>query len=197
MSSLKVFLVDDDESVRESLTFLLETMDYQVQAFDSGEAFLEQVTPEQTGCVILDSRMPGLTGQAVHQKLKAQASLLAVVYLTGHGDVPMAVDALQDGAVDFLQKPIDAKKLVSAIEKAWQHSQQRAHNQQSRQAYAELTPREQEILQWVVQGKRNQQIADELCLAVRTVEVHKAKLMKKFNAKTVAELVMHYAKLEG
>lgn len=195
MDSYPIYLVDDDESVRESLSLLLEAMGYQVYAFDSGVAFLDRTDLAQVGCVILDVRMPNLSGQAVQQKLKEAQSLLGVIFLTGHGDIPMAVEALHEGAVDFLQKPIDTNKLILAIESAWQCSIQNHQRKEISQAYSELTPREQDILEHVIQGKRNQQIADELYLAVRTVEVHKAKLMKKFDVKTVAELVMHYAKI--
>lgn len=199
MQQAALYLVDDDQSVRESLSFLLETMDYQCQAFASGSEFLDYLEQNdaysQQACVILDSRMPEMTGQEVHQKLMNKGSALGVVFLTGHGDVPMAVEALQAGAVDFLQKPVQTDKLTAAIDKAWQYSLAQTSMLDVTLAYQSLTPREKDILEHVVQGKRNQQIADELCVAVRTIEVHKAKLMKKFDVKTAAELAIKYAKI--
>ena len=122
MTQLPIYLVDDDESVLDSLAFLLQEFDYQVQCFSNGESFLQQAKLNQAGCVVLDSRMPNMRGQQVHQLLQQQHSPLGVIYLTGHGDVPMAVEALKQGAVDFLQKPVDAKVLVEVINKACDYS---------------------------------------------------------------------------
>ncbi|MFH0266257.1 response regulator transcription factor [Vibrio rumoiensis] len=195
MSHLPIYLVDDDESVLDSLAFLLQEFDYQVQCFASGEDFLQQTKLDQAGCVVLDSRMPTMRGQQVHQVLQQQHSPLGVIYLTGHGDVPMAVEALKQGAVDFLQKPIDGKVLVEAINKACEYSEQATQAMTIQKAFESLTEREQAILRLVVQGMKNQQIAEALCIAVRTVEVHRSNLMKKFSAKSIAELVMQYAQL--
>ena len=195
MSHLPIYLVDDDESVLDSLAFLLQEFDYQVQCFASGEDFLQQTKLDQAGCVVLDSRMPTMRGQQVHQVLQQQHSPLGVIYLTGHGDVPMAVEALKQGAVDFLQKPIDGKVLVEAINKACEYSEQATQAMTIQNAFESLTEREQAILRLVVQGMKNQQIAEALCIAVRTVEVHRSNLMKKFSAKSIAELVMQYAQL--
>lgn len=195
MNHLPIYLVDDDESVLDSLAFLLQEFDYQVQCFVNGEDFLQQAKLDQAGCVVLDSRMPTMRGQQVHQVLQQQHSPLGVIYLTGHGDVPMAVEALKQGAVDFLQKPIDGKVLVEAINKACEYSEQATQAMTIQKAFESLTEREQAILRLVVQGMKNQQIAEELCIAVRTVEVHRSNLMKKFSAKSIAELVMQYAQL--
>ncbi|MGV3002077.1 response regulator transcription factor [Vibrio sp. E150_018] len=196
MTQLPIYLVDDDESVLDSLAFLLQEFDYQVQCFSNGESFLQQAKLDQAGCVVLDSRMPNMRGQQVHQLLQQQHSPLGVIYLTGHGDVPMAVEALKQGAVDFLQKPIDGKVLVEAINKACDYSEQATQAMTIQKAFESLTEREQAILGLVVQGMKNQQIADKLCIAVRTVEVHRSNLMKKFSAKSIAELVMQYAQLK-
>lgn len=196
MTQLPIYLVDDDESVLDSLAFLLQEFDYQVQCFSDGESFLKQAKLEQAGCVVLDSRMPSMRGQQVHQLLQQQHSPLGVIYLTGHGDVPMAVEALKQGAVDFLQKPVDGKVLVEAINKACDYSEQATQAMAIQKAFESLTEREQAILGLVVQGMKNQQIAEELCIAVRTVEVHRSNLMKKFSAKSIAELVMQYAQLK-
>ncbi|MGO2474183.1 MAG: response regulator transcription factor [Vibrio litoralis] len=196
MTQLPIYLVDDDESVLDSLAFLLQEFDYQVQCFSDGESFLQQAKLDQAGCVVLDSRMPSMRGQQVHQLLQQQHSPLGVIYLTGHGDVPMAVEALKQGAVDFLQKPVDGKVLVEAINKACNYSEQATQAMTIQKAFESLTEREQAILGLVVQGMKNQQIAEELCIAVRTVEVHRSNLMKKFSAKSIAELVMQYAQLK-
>lgn len=199
MSELKlpVYVVDDDESVRDSLAFMLEGHDFTVFSFKDGQAFIDQVDLMKPGCVVLDSRMPILRGQEVHAILNQQQSPLSVIFLTGHGDVPMAVDALKLGAVDFFQKPVDGEQLAVAIYKAITYSLSAYELQGSRIALLSLTEREHEILQLIVKGKRNQQIANDLCVAVRTVEVHRSSLMKKFDAKTVADLVMSYAKIHA
>ncbi|MCX2789114.1 MULTISPECIES: response regulator transcription factor [Vibrio] len=192
---LPVFVVDDDESVRDSLAFMLEEHDFSVTTFADGQAFLDSVDIHQAGCVILDSRMPNLRGQQVHQILNEAKSPLAVIYLTGHGDVPMAVDALQAGAVNFFQKPVKGDELAQAILKGQVQSAANLDIAGAKAAYESLTPREKDILRLIIAGKRNIRIADELCIAMRTVEVHRASLLKKFSAKTVAELAYIYGKL--
>lgn len=192
---LPVFVVDDDESVRDSLAFMLEEHDFSVTTFADGQAFLDGVDIRQAGCVILDSRMPNLRGQQVHQILNEAKSPLAVIYLTGHGDVPMAVDALQAGAVNFFQKPVKGDELAQAILKGQVQSAANLDIADAKAAYESLTPREKDILRLIIAGKRNIRIADELCIAMRTVEVHRASLLKKFSAKTVAELAYIYGKL--
>ncbi|AYO14010.1 DNA-binding response regulator [Vibrio owensii] len=192
---LPVFVVDDDESVRDSLAFMLEEHDFSVTTFADGQAFLDGVDIHQAGCVILDSRMPNLRGQQVHQILNEAKSPLAVIYLTGHGDVPMAVDALQAGAVNFFQKPVKGDELAQAILKGQVQSAASLDIAGAKAAYESLTPREKDILRLIIAGKRNIRIADELCIAMRTVEVHRASLLKKFSAKTVAELAYIYGKL--
>ncbi|MFH4893996.1 response regulator transcription factor [Vibrio sp. Y42_MX_L11] len=193
---LPVFVVDDDESVRDSLAFMLEEHDFNVTTFADGQSFLDEVDVQQAGCIILDSRMPNLRGQQVHQILNQANSPLAVIYLTGHGDVPMAVDALQAGAVNFFQKPVKGDELAQAILQGQVQSAANLDMAAAKSAYESLTPREKEILRLIIAGKRNIRIADELCIAMRTVEVHRANLLKKFSAKTVAELAYIYGKLD-
>lgn len=188
-----VYLVDDDASVLRSLSFMLESYDFQVREFASAEAFIAAEVWQQTGCVILDMRMPGLSGQQLHQLLRQHQSPLAVIYLTGHGDVPLAVDALKQGAVDFFQKPADGAMLAQAVTKAMQCSQANAIRQQQLQTYQKLTPREREILALIAKGYKNQQIADELFIAVRTVEIHRANLMRGMQVDSLAELMLTYA----
>ncbi|MCZ2369318.1 response regulator transcription factor [Vibrio diabolicus] len=193
---LPVFIVDDDESVRDSLAFMLEEHDFNVTTFADGQSFLDEVDVQQAGCIILDSRMPNLRGQQVHQILNQANSPLAVIYLTGHGDVPMAVDALQAGAVNFFQKPVKGDELAQAILQGQVQSAANLDMAAAKSAYESLTPREKDILRLIIAGKRNIRIADELCIAMRTVEVHRANLLKKFSAKTVAELAYIYGKLD-
>ncbi|HHF3023794.1 TPA: response regulator transcription factor [Vibrio diabolicus] len=193
---LPVFVVDDDESVRESLAFMLEEHDFNVTTFADGQSFLDEVDVQRAGCIILDSRMPNLRGQQVHQILNQANSPLAVIYLTGHGDVPMAVDALQAGAVNFFQKPVKGDELAQAILQGQVQSAANLDMAAAKSAYESLTPREKDILRLIIAGKRNIRIADELCIAMRTVEVHRANLLKKFSAKTVAELAYIYGKLD-
>ncbi|MCS0023243.1 MULTISPECIES: response regulator transcription factor [Vibrio diabolicus subgroup] len=193
---LPVFVVDDDESVRDSLAFMLEEHDFNVTTFADGQSFLDDVDVQQAGCIILDSRMPNLRGQQVHQILNQANSPLAVIYLTGHGDVPMAVDALQAGAVNFFQKPVKGDELAQAILQGQAQSAANLDMAAAKSAYDSLTPREKDILRLIIAGKRNIRIADELCIAMRTVEVHRANLLKKFSAKTVAELAYIYGKLD-
>ncbi|EGR0793190.1 response regulator transcription factor [Vibrio cholerae] len=192
---LPVYVVDDDESVRDSLAFMLEEYDFLVTTFADGQAFLDGVDIEQAGCVILDSRMPNLRGQQVHQILNEAKSPLAVIYLTGHGDVPMAVDAMQAGAVNFFQKPVKGAELAQAIIQGQVQSAATLDIALAKRAYQSLTSREKDILRLIIVGKRNIRIADELCIAMRTVEVHRANLLKKFDAKTVAELAYTYGKI--
>lgn len=190
--SVPVYVVDDDESVRDSLAFMLDGYDINATTYAGGPSFLDNAEIMLPGCVILDSRMPELRGQDVQAILTQCNSPLSIIFLTGHGDVSMAVDAFKSGAVDFFQKPVDGEKLVLAIMLAADKSVARSQQLSALLSYQSLTEREQEILLLLVQGKRNQQIAETLCIAVRTVEVHRSSLMKKFQAKTIAELVLQY-----
>ncbi|WP_261817752.1 response regulator transcription factor [Vibrio gallicus] len=192
--TLPVYVVDDDESVRDSLLFMLEGHDFDVKSYADGQQFLDSVDIQRAGCVILDSRMPKLRGQQVHQVLKQANSPLAVIFLTGHGDVPMAVDSLKAGAVHFFQKPVNGAALIEAINDCIRVSQDNLDALMIKAIFDTLTARERDILQLIVEGKRNLKIADELCIATRTVEVHRASLMKKLNAKTVAELTYAYGR---
>lgn len=190
--NIPIYLVDDDKSVRDSLQFMLESYQLKVTAFESGEQFLKNAVLDKPGCAILDSRMPILTGQMVHQQLKQQNSFLSVIFLTGHGDVPMAVEAMNKGAFDFLQKTADSKTLVNSIIKACHHSVENAPKHNAVKAYNRLTLREKELLKLLVQGYKNQKLSERLAISVRTVEVHRSNVMKKFNSKTIAELIIQY-----
>ncbi|OEE09437.1 response regulator transcription factor [Aliivibrio fischeri] len=192
LSVPKVYVVDDEHSVRESLVFMLEGYGFSVSEFNSGRAFLDSVDVSTPGCAILDSRMPDLRGQDVHELLNQQSSSLSVIFLTGHGDIPMAVDALKAGAVDFFQKPVDGEVLFIAIQNGLTASEKRYKSQDVHRAYFTLTAREQEVLKLIVQGMKNQQMADSMCVSLRTIEVHRSNLMKKLGVNSVVDLIMRY-----
>ncbi|VEE61652.1 Transcriptional regulatory protein fixJ [Shewanella putrefaciens] len=194
---LPLYLVDDDEAILDSLGFMLGQFGYQVQTFSSGRDFLDQCPLTQAGCVILDSRMPEITGQEVQQKLLETQSPLGVIFLTGHGDLPMALSAFRKGACDFFQKPVSGKALVQAIEKAHKESQASFEQLYLQQKFAQLTEREQQVLAHVVQGMTNKQISEAMYLSLRTIEVHRAKIMKKLEVSNMAELVQHLAHLNA
>lgn len=196
-TKLPLYLVDDDEAILDSLGFMLGQFGYQVQTFSSGRDFLTQCPLTQAGCVILDSRMPEITGQEVQQKLLETQSPLGVIFLTGHGDLPMALSAFRKGACDFFQKPVSGKALVQAIEKAHKESQASFEQQHLQQKFAQLTEREQQVLAHVVQGMTNKQISEAMYLSLRTIEVHRAKIMKKLEVSNMAELVQHLAHLNA
>ena len=184
-----VYLVDDDEAIIDSISFLMDGFGYQLNCFNTGDSFLASVDLSLAGCVILDARMPGLTGPQVQQLLSEAKSPLSVIFLTGHGDVPMAVDAFKNGAFDFFQKPVQGKLLAQSIAKGLAHSA-RQHWKLSNQALINnLSERETQIFQLVIAGNTNKQMANELCVAIRTIEVHRSKLMAKLGVSNLAELV--------
>lgn len=184
-----LYLVDDDAAVRDSLSFMLSQFGYQLQAFACGQEFLNNAKLTGPGCVILDSRMPELTGEQVQQKLLEANSPLGIIFLTGHGDLPMAVNAFRQGACDFFQKPVAGKALAAAIGKAFDYSLKTHEQQQLQQKYATLTEREQQVLQLLVQGMTNKQMSEALYLSLRTIEVHRAKIMKRLGVHSIAELI--------
>ena len=194
---LPLYLVDDDEAILDSLGFMLGQFGYQVQTFNSGRDFLEHCALSQAGCVILDSRMPEITGQEVQQKLLETHSPLSVIFLTGHGDLPMALSAFRKGACDFFQKPVSGKALVQAIEKALRESQAAFEQQSLQHKFDQLTEREQQVLAHVIQGMTNKQISETMFLSLRTIEVHRAKIMKKLEVNNMAELVQHLGNLHS
>lgn len=194
---LPLYLVDDDEAILDSLGFMLGQFGYQVQTFNSGRDLLEHCALSQAGCVILDSRMPEITGQEVQQKLLETHSPLGVIFLTGHGDLPMALSAFRKGACDFFQKPVSGKALVQAIEKAQRESHAAFEQQSLQHKFDQLTEREQQVLAHVIQGMTNKQISEAMFLSLRTIEVHRAKIMKKLEVNNMAELVQHLGNLNS
>ena len=188
-----IYVVDDDEAMRDSMTWLLEGEGYKVACFDSAAAFLGAWRSSLRGCIVLDVRMPEMSGLELQEKLDSIGSHLPIIFVTGHGDVPMAVGALQRGACDFIEKPFHNEDLLARIERALELDSQIAARQQRDKAIVsrldQLTQREREVMQQVVAGKLNKQIADELDISMKTVEAHRARVMEKMGVRTLAELV--------
>ncbi|KAB2921087.1 MAG: response regulator transcription factor [Dechloromonas sp.] len=188
-----IYVVDDDEAMRDSMTWLLEGEGYRVACFDSGESYLGDWSPAMRGCLVLDVRMPEMSGLELQEKLDALGSRLPIIFVTGHGDVPMAVGALQRGACDFIEKPFHNADLLSRIERALELDSQIAARRERDDAIANrlelLTQREREVMNLVVAGKLNKQIADTLDISMKTVEAHRARVMEKMGVRTLAELV--------
>lgn len=190
-----VFLVDDDASVRKALSRLLKSAGYQVQSFASAREFLEAHVAEvaDQGCLVLDVSMPGLNGFDLQKKLAATSAVLPVIFITGHGDIPMSVRAMKAGAVDFLPKPVNDKTLLAAVEQALARAErevgERTELASVQRRVASLTPREREVMALVVRGFLNKQIAFELGTVEKTVKVHRARVMEKMAARSLPELV--------
>lgn len=184
-----IYLVDDDIAVTDACRFLLESLGYKVKVWHHGADFLAQANLYQPGVLLLDIRMPVLDGTQVYTQMRQLNSTLAVIFLTAHGEVPQAVEQMKLGAVDFLQKPVATAPLITALQQGLVQSEQQVTRRQVQLRYDSLTPREQMIAQWVMQGLINRDIADVACVSVRTVEVHRAKVMEKMAANSLAELV--------
>jgi two-component system, LuxR family, response regulator FixJ len=191
-----IYVVDDDDGMRRALTILMTTVGYNAIAFGRPSEFLAKYDPNQPGCLVLDVRMPEMSGLEVQQHLNRAGSMLPVILVTGHGDIPMAVQAMKDGAFDFLQKPFRDQDLLDRINGALK---QDAENREMVERHADLkrradslTPREHEVMDLVVDGRANKVIAIDLGLSERTVEIHRANVMEKMGARSVAHLVkMH------
>ena len=188
-----VYVIDDDEAVRDSMGMLLESADLAFRCFASADDFLAEHDGSQRGCLVLDIRMPGMNGIELQQKLKSIDSSLPIVFITGHGDVSMAVEAMRQGALDFLRKPVDEEAFLERIAYALDQESgdwhQKLDREQARQRIASLTEREQEVFHLVAEGVANKAIASELGISERTVEVHRSQVMKKLEARTLAQLV--------
>ena len=190
MSQRTVFLVDDDEAIRHSASFMLRHAGFLVKTYPDGISFLEQIGDDQDGCILLDVRMPGMDGLAVQNALNQRGNNMPVIILTGHGDVPVAVEAMKGGALEFLEKPYEKQALIGAIENAFSSlDSQNADDRRSREAKAKLTsltPREMEVLQCLVDGQTNKGIAQTLSISPRTVEIHRAHMMEKLQADSLS-----------
>ena len=195
-----IYIVDDDDGMRRALTVLMTTVGYQPVAFARPAEFLSKYDANQAGCLVLDVRMPEMSGLEVQQQLNRSGALIPVILITGHGDIPMAVQAMKDGAFDFLQKPFRDQELLDRINAALK---QDAQNRESvdrladlRQRAQSLTPREREVMGHVVDGKANKVIAGDLNLSQRTVEIHRARVMEKMQATSLAHLVRMVLEVE-
>lgn len=190
MSNRIVYLVDDDEAIRHSASFMLRHAGYSVKTFPDGLSFLDNVSDDHEGCILLDVRMPGMDGLAVQGALNHRGINMPVIILTGHGDVPVAVEAMKGGAIEFLEKPYEKQALVTAIESAYALlDSQTADDKRSREAKArltELTPREAQVLDCLVEGLTNKGIAEALSISPRTVEIHRAHMMEKLQAESLS-----------
>lgn len=188
-----VFVVDDDPAFCQSLRMLLHTAGLRVEDYPSAESFLESGCAERPGCLILDVRMPGWSGLELQAHLNAKRIRMPIIFITGHGDIPMAVNAVKAGAVDFLEKPFDDEMLLDLVHHALERDAERHRRKLSRAQcdarLARLTPREREVMQLVVAGRSNKEIAIELKISHRTVEIYRARVMDKLGANSLCELI--------
>jgi RNA polymerase sigma factor (sigma-70 family) len=192
MTAATVFIVDDDAAVRDSLTLLCEARDLDVECHASAEAFLAAYRPASTGCLVLDVRMGPMSGPDLHAELTRRGSRLPIIYLTGHGDIPLSVSAMKAGAANFLTKPVDSEELIAAIRSAFLlNERQLRQSEASRQAaerLASLSEREREVMLLAVKGMSNKLIARHLGISHRTVEIHKSHIMQKTGTATLLQL---------
>ena len=188
-----VFIVDDDEPVRSALRLLMKSVGHDAMTFTSGDEFLASCKPGISGCLILDIRMPGMSGLELQEKLREQGVNIPIIFITGHGDVPMAVQAMKHGAMEFLQKPFSEQDLVDrvneALEKNLNVHKLALQRTEIKQRVTKLTPRERQIMDMIVQGKASKVIAIDLGVSQRTVDTHRTRIMRKMQAKSLAELV--------
>ena len=189
----KIFIIDDDESVRRSISRLLISAGYIVEAFEGSDEFLKSENYQGEGCILLDIFLSGKSGLEIQEEIRDKFTHLPIIYITGFGDIPMSVQALKKGAINFLQKPLDEKQLLDSVEEALQASREFIilvrKSEQVKSLLQRLTPRELEIFHLVITGKLNKQIASDLNIAEQTVKIHRGNLTKKMGVKSVAELV--------
>jgi len=190
---VKVYVVDDDAAMRKSLRWLIESVGLEVEAFASANEFLDAITTDAAGCLLLDVRMPGMSGLDLQEQLKQKRVSLPVIMVTGHADVPMAVRALKSGAFDFIEKPFNDQVLLERVQRAIEFEEQ-AQTEHAKRAEIDgriesLTPRERQVMEMVVNGMANKQIAAELGLSEKTIEVHRKHVMDKMRAGNVADLI--------
>lgn len=196
-----VFVVDDDQAMRNSLKWLIESVGVQVESFASADEFLVQYQSGRHGCLVLDVRMPGMSGLDLQEQLARQNINIPVVIITGHGDVPMAVRAMKSGAIDFIEKPFNDEVLLDAIRRALAFGEEQRSHQveylQIQQRLQHLTPREREVMEMVTEGRSNKEIANSLGVSAKTIEAHRARVMEKMQAGSLAELVRMVLSVNG
>ena len=190
---MTVFVVDDDQAVRDSLADLVDSIGLASKTFSTAQAFLKQCTCDDCGCLVLDIRMPGMSGLELQKELVRRNNMLPVIFITGHGDIPMAVNAMRQGAQDFIQKPFREQELLDCIYLAFETSTKKQAAQLECLSVKErvhaLTPRETEVMNMIVAGNSNKVIAIDLCLSQRTIEVHRSNVMEKLKVRSLADLV--------
>jgi RNA polymerase sigma factor (sigma-70 family) len=188
-----VFIVDDDQAVRDSLQFLLESEDLRVETFESAELFLERYSIYQVGCLLLDIRMPGMSGLELQKELSKNNFALPIIIISGHGDIPVTVRAMRRGAMDFIEKPFNNDELLTrvkdALERDIDNQQKRMQNDAIRARLENLTPRERQVMKLVVKDNPNKFIASELGVTIKTIEFHRARVMEKMHADSLLHLV--------
>jgi FixJ family two-component response regulator len=188
-----VYVVDDDEPVRDSIGMLLDTVDIHHESFESAAAFLERYDGHQNGCLVLDIRMPGMSGLELQDHLIERQDPLPIVFITGHGDIPMAVEAMKKGALDFIRKPFRDQDLLDRVQEAltWdvENREHHADLEAVRAHVEQLTPREQQVFERVAEGQANKVVAIDLSISERTVEIHRSQVMQKMGARNLASLV--------
>ena len=188
-----VFIVDDDAAVRDALEMLVKSVGLSVKTFEHGQAFLDQYEPADAGCLVLDIRMPMMGGLELQQELRNRNSSLPIIFITGHGDIPMAVKAVKEGAMDFISKPFRDQELLDCIQRAIRDLDEKQDRNLFRSTIttnlAKLSPREKEVMDMVIEGKANKVIAMDLNLSERTVEVHRSHVMEKMQTRSLAKLV--------
>lgn len=189
-----VYIIDDDQAMVESLSWIIESIGLKVKTHIRAQDFLEEYNPQQHGCLLLDVRMPGMSGPELQMKLNEHGlPTLPIIFISGHGDVPLAVRVMKAGAIDFLTKPFNDQMLIESINKALRvdklNREKRQESAQARAKFALLSPREVQVLQGIVAGKPNKVVSSELNISLKTVEAHRASVMKKMGVKSVPELV--------
>lgn len=196
-----VFVVDDDPAIRKSLRWLIESVGLKVQTHELASEFLESYSPDHPGCLVLDVRIPGMSGLELQEKLRERGYDIPVIIVSGYGDVPMAVRAMKAGAVDFLEKPVSDQVLLDYIQKGIErdikNKANREHNKELVERKATLTRRENEVMKYVVSGFSSREIAEKLNVSFKTVEAHRAKIMKKMQAKSVPKLIQMELQIQG
>jgi RNA polymerase sigma factor (sigma-70 family) len=201
MGASVVFVVDDDASVRSSLKFLLSTVGLHVETFDSADTFLRKNLPDLPSCLVLDVRLPGLSGLDFQRELAVRKTSIPIVFLTGHGDIPMSVRAMKAGAVEFLTKPFRDQDLLDAVRVALERDHARREQEKEvkilQERFDSLTPRERDVISMVVSGMLNKQIADQLGTAESTVKVQRSRALEKMHAESLVDLVRMIEKLKG